>query len=145
VHATWNISLKTKLGGRYSRDFEYSAFDTSGATPTNLVETAEVFFDKVLVRGLYLRLFGRIQLLQSDGEITISDEAEPVSAVRDDDIREAGGELGWQFRTRLRVGVTVSHTNRNSPFTTFGIQDCSPADRPVQPAPAELPVGRMSP
>ncbi len=122
VDATWNISPKTKLGGHYTRDIDYSTFDTSGSTPTNRVETAEVFLDKMLVRGLYLRLFGRIQLLTSDGEITITEEGEPVSAVRDDDVREAGGELGWQFRTRLRIGVRASYAKRTSPFTTFGIQ-----------------------
>jgi hypothetical protein len=122
VDATWNISPKTKLGGGYRRDIDYSAFATSGATPTNRVETADAFFDKMLVRGLYLRLFGRMQLLRSDGEITITEDGEPVSAVRDDDVREAGGELGWQFRTRLRVGVRAAYAKRKSPFTTFGIR-----------------------
>ena len=50
VNATWNISFKTKLGGRYSRDIDYSAFATSGDTPTNLNETAEVFVEKFLTR-----------------------------------------------------------------------------------------------
>ncbi len=122
VDATWNISPKTRLGGAYSRDINYSSFDTSGATPTNRVETAEVFLDKVLVRGLYLRLFGRIQLLTSDGEITVAETGDLVTAVRDDDVREAGGELGWQFRTRLRIGVRASYAERASPFTTFGVR-----------------------
>lgn len=120
--ATWNISPKTRLGGAYSRDVSYSSFETSGPTPTNRVETGEVFLDKTLVRGLYLRLFGRIQLLTSDGEITVAEVGEPVTAVRDDDVREAGGELGWQFRTRLRIGVRASYAKRASPFTTFGIR-----------------------
>ncbi len=59
VNATWNISFKTKLGGRYSRDIDYSAFATSGDTPTNLNETAEVFVEKFLTRSVYLRLFAR--------------------------------------------------------------------------------------
>jgi hypothetical protein len=122
VDAVWNISPKTKLGGGYSRDINYSAFDTLGATPTNRVETADVFLDKMLVRGLYLRLFGRIQLLTSDGKITITQGGEPVTTARDDDVREAGGELGWQFRTRLRIGARASYVKRASPFTTFGIR-----------------------
>lgn len=122
VDATWNISPKTKLGGRYGRDIDYSTFDTSGETPTNRVETAEVFLEKMLVRGLYLRLFARAHWLRSDGEITITQDGEPRSAVRDDDVLEAGGELGWQFRTRLRIGVRASYAKRTSPFTTFGVR-----------------------
>ena len=96
------------------------------------------------MRGLYLRLFGRIQLLTSDGEITVTENGEPVSAVRDDDVREAGGELGWQFRTRLRVGVRASYGEADVAVHHLR---CPRAprrpDRPVQPAPAELPIGRM--
>ena len=122
VDAAWNISPKTKLGGHYTRDIDYSTFATSGPTPTNRFDDAEVFLDKMLVRGLYLRLFARGHWLTSDGEIKITEDGKPVSAVRDDDVREAGGELGWQFRSRLRVGVHASYQKRASPFTTFGIQ-----------------------
>ncbi len=122
VDATWNISPKTKIGGLYGRDIDYSTFDTSGATPTNRVQSAEVFLDKVLVGGLYLRLFARGRWLTSDGEVTIAEEGAPVSAVRDDDVREAGGELGWQFHVRLRIGARASYQKRASPFTTFGVR-----------------------
>ncbi len=122
VDATWNISPKTKLGGGYSRDVNYSAFDTSGATPTNRNESAEVFFDKILIRGLYLRLYGRGTWFVSDGQVTLTENGASVAAVRDDDVREAGGELGWQFRTRLRIGVHASYQKRATPFTTFGVK-----------------------
>jgi hypothetical protein len=47
---------------------------------------------------------------------------EPESAVRDDRAREVGAELGYQFRTRLRVGVTATYTKRESSIETFGIE-----------------------
>jgi hypothetical protein len=122
VNATWNVSPKTKIGARYGRDIDYSAFQTSGATPTNLTETAEVFLDKVLVSRLYFRLFGRLGTLASDGAVTIVGPDGEETAVRDDRVREGGAELGYQFRPRIRIGVTASYTTRESPFETFGIE-----------------------
>lgn len=122
LEATWNISPRTKLGGRLSRDLTYSSFSTSGQTPTNWVERAELFLDKMLSRTLYLRLFGRGERLRSDGEVTIIEGSLPVSALRRDEIREAGGELGYQFRSRVRIGLTAFYTERTSPFTTFGVR-----------------------
>ena len=123
VDATWNLSPKTRLGGRYSRDIDYSAFGTSGATPTNQTESAEVFLDKVLVSNVYIRIFGRLNRLVSDGTVTIvPPEGGPESSVRDDRVREVGAELGYQFRTRLRVGVTATYSKRQSTFETFGIE-----------------------
>jgi Putative beta-barrel porin 2 len=123
VNATWNISFKTKLGGRYSRDIDYSAFATSGDTPTNLHETAEVFVEKFLTRRVYLRLFARQLRLISDGEVAlvVPDEG-LVQAERNDRVREAGGELGYQFRSRMRAGISVSYTDRTSTIETFGIE-----------------------
>jgi len=37
-------------------------------------------------------------------------------------VREAGGELGYQFRSRIRAGITVSYTDRVSTIQTFGIE-----------------------
>jgi hypothetical protein len=123
LDATWNISPKTKLGGHYLRDIDYSAFATSGPTPTNQTESAEVFLDKILVSNVYIRVFGRVNRLASDGAVTIvPPEGEPESSVRDDRAREVGAELGCQFRTRLRIGVTATYTKRESPFETFGVE-----------------------
>ena len=36
-------------------------------------------------------------------------------------MREAGAELGYQFRTRVRIGVTALYTTRESTIETFGI------------------------
>jgi hypothetical protein len=123
VDASWSLSPKTTLGGRYTRDIDYSAYQTSGLTPTNLTEWAEVFLDKVLVSNVYIRMFGRLNRLTSDGAVTIAPpDGGPESLVREDHAREAGAELGYQFRTRLRIGVTATYTTRRSTFETFGIE-----------------------
>jgi hypothetical protein len=121
VDATWNISPKTKLGARYRREINYSSFATTGSTPTNLNETVEIYLDKLLARNLYFRLFGRLASLASDGDITIVTPDGVETAVRDDRVREAGAEFGYQFRTRVRIGVTATYTTRESPFETFGV------------------------
>ena len=121
VDAAWRLSFKTKIGVRYLRDIDYSAFGTTGSTPTNLTETVEVYLDKLLARNLYVRLFGRIGSLASDGEITIVTPDGIETGLRDDRVREAGAEFGYQFRTRVRIGVTATYTTRESAFETFGI------------------------
>ena len=121
VDAAWSLSPKTKLGARYERDIDYSAFATTGATPTNLNETAEIYLDKLLAGNVYFRLFGRIGRINSDGDITIVTSDGIETAMRDDRIREAGAELGYQFRSRVRIGVTATYSTRQSAFETFGI------------------------
>ncbi len=121
VDSTWKLSPKTKLGVRYLRNVDYSAFATTGPTPTNLNKTVEVYLDKLLARNLYLRLFGRIGTLASDGDITIVTPDGIETAPRDDRVREAGAEFGYQFRSRVRIGVTATYTTRESAFETFGI------------------------
>jgi hypothetical protein len=123
VDAVWNISFKTKLGARYVKDIAYSAFDTSGPTPTDRTEGGEVYLDKTLVSNVYFRVFGRWSRFVTNGEITIyPPEGEPTTGVRDDRVREGGVEIGYQFRPRVRIGVTASYTTRTSTFETFGIQ-----------------------
>jgi hypothetical protein len=123
VNATWNISFKTKLGGQYRRDADYSSLAMSGPTPTNLGERVEAFVEKFLTRSVYLRLYARQYRLVSDGDvILVPPEGGLVVAERNDRIREAGGELGYQFRSRIRAGVTVSYSDRVSTIETFGVE-----------------------
>jgi hypothetical protein len=123
VDETWNISYKTKLGGLYRRDLNYSAFATVGGTPTLFNETAEVYFDKILAGNVYLRLFARHIRFISDGAVVIVPPGEGLTiAERDDRVGEAGAELGYQFRSRVRMGVTATYTDRRSSIETFGIE-----------------------
>ncbi len=122
VDATWNVAPKTKLGGRYSRDLAYSSFGTTGATPTNAVETAEAFLDKVLGRSVYVRLSGRAGRYVPDGTVWIATPSGGQSAAWQDRAREVGAELGYQFRARFRIGLQARYTNRTPSFETFGVQ-----------------------
>ena len=123
VSATWTVSPKTQLGGQYTRDADYSSLAMSGPTPTNLGERVEVFVEKFLTRSVYLRLFARQYRLVSDGEVLlVPPEGGLALSERNDRIREAGGELGYQFRSRIRAGVTVSYTDRVSTIETFGVE-----------------------
>jgi hypothetical protein len=122
VNAVWSASPRTRFGVLVRRDLDYSAFSTSGATPTNMQLTAEAYIDKMLSRTIYLRLFGRLGEFESDGEVTIETADGPVTAARSDRIREAGAELGYQFRSRVRIGVTATFSDRKSNFEDFGIE-----------------------
>jgi len=123
VDVTLNLSPKTKLGSSFVRDLSYSAFATIGGTPTLLNESIEVFFDKVLARNVYFRIFARQVRVISDGDevLVLPDEGLTV-AKRNDRVREVGAELGYQFRSRVRAGVTATYTTRDSSIETFGIE-----------------------
>ena len=122
VSATWNLTPMTKLGASYTRDVQYSVFSTSGSTPTNLFQTVQVFLDKMLTRTIYLNLTAGQTILRSDGSLRIVTPGGESSAVRDDTLRTAGAELGYQFRSRVRIGATARYVKRRSSFETFGIQ-----------------------
>jgi hypothetical protein len=121
VNAAWHASPKTTVGAIWVRDIQYSAFQTSGATPTNATDTFELYLDKVLAHSLYVRIYGRLGSLVSDGTITIVGPDGVETAEQDERAREAGAEFGYQFRPRVRVGVKASYTTRDSPFQTFGV------------------------
>jgi hypothetical protein len=111
------------VGGQYGRDADYSSLAMSGPTPTNLGERVEAFVEKLLTRSVYLRLYARQYRLVSDGDVVlVPPEGELVLAERNDRIREAGAELGYQFRSRIRAGVSVSFTDRESMIETFGVE-----------------------
>jgi hypothetical protein len=123
VNVEWRVSSKAKLGGQYRRDADYSSLAMAGPTPTNLGERVEAFVEKFLTRSIYLRGYARQYRLVSDGKvILVSPEGEPALDERNDRIREAGGELGYQFRSRIRFGVTLSYTDRVSTIETFGVE-----------------------
>jgi hypothetical protein len=123
VNETWNLTPKTKIIGTYGRDLDYSAYVTTGPTPTLVNERVEVVLDKVLASNVYFRLLARQQRLISDGEelLLIPDEG-LTHSTRNDRLREGGAEIGYQFRSRVRIGVSALYTKRRSNIETFGIQ-----------------------
>jgi hypothetical protein len=122
VDALWNITPRTRLGGSYVRDLSYSAFATTGPTPTVRTETYGVRLEKDLTSRIDLRLFARWNHFVTDGAITVEvPDQGTVVAVRDDKTREGGIDLGYRFRSRLRIGVAAKYTERNSTISYFGI------------------------
>jgi len=122
VDAVWAYSPKTKIGARFTRDLNYTSLTTTGDTPTNVQVVGELYLDKMLTRAFYLRIFGRLGQLNSDGPVVaLTPEEGLVIAERDDRIREAGAEVGYQFRPRVRVGVTATYSKRRSNIQTFGV------------------------
>ena len=122
INATLNITPKTKLGAIFFRDLDYTAFVAAGPSPTLVNEQLTVFFDKVLASNVYLYLFARRIRLTTGDVILIPPGGPPVDVSRNDRVREAGAELGYQFRSRVRIGVTAIYTERRSNIETFGIQ-----------------------
>ena len=123
VATVWAHSPKTKIGTSFRRDLDYTALASAGDTPTNVQLLGELYLDKMLTRTLYLRVFGRLGQLTSDGSaVTRSPEGDPVVAARDDRIREAGVEAGYQFRPQVRIGVTAFYSKRRSTIQTFGVE-----------------------
>jgi hypothetical protein len=122
VNATWSYSPKTQFTFVYARGLEYSAFETSGQTPTLFNERYGLRIQKKLVGSLDLRIFGRVTRFQTDGDITVDipDEG-TVTAPRDDITREAGLDLGYWLGTRARIGVVATYVDRNSNISYFGI------------------------
>lgn len=122
VNATLNITSRTKLGATFFRDLEYSAFATATTAPSLVNEQLTVFFEKLLTSNVYVRLFARqIEYVAEDVIIT-PPGGDPITGTRSDRVREAGAELGYQFRSRVRMGVTAIYTERRSNIETFGIQ-----------------------
>ncbi len=123
ANATWNVSVKTKIGCSFDRDLDYSSLATTGATPTILSEDVELFLDKFLTRHVYMRVFARQHRLISDGDvILVVPDQGVVATERNDRIREAGAESGYQFRQRIRAGITVRYSDRVSSIDTFGLE-----------------------
>jgi hypothetical protein len=123
VDATWHVSPRTHIGGTYRRSLQYSAFETTGPTPTLLTESFGAHLDKELVgQRLRLVLEGTITHLKSDGLAKVTFEDGRVeSRQRDDTFRTGTGNLSYLFHGRLRAGVTAGYAQRHSNFSDFGI------------------------
>jgi hypothetical protein len=123
VDLTYHVGPRTRLGAAYSRDLQYSAFTPLTGRPTILMEGVCVRLEKGLVGALDLRLFGGLTWLRSDGPATVAvGQDETITAVRDDEVWEGGGDLGYTFRRHLRIGIAGSYTWRRSTIDDFGIE-----------------------
>jgi hypothetical protein len=122
VSLVYAVSPKTRFTGYFRRDLDYSAFVTSGETPTVNTESYGLELYKVLVAHLDLRLRGLVNRTLSDGEVAlvVPDQGLVVST-RKDKYWEGMADLGYTFRTRLRVGVAARYASRDSSIAYFGV------------------------
>jgi len=119
----YTVSPKTRFEVSYNRDLTYSAFAVSGGTPTRENESYSARLVKGLVGRLDLQIYGRFTRLVTDGEVTtIDSDGESVTAIRDDEIWEGGANLGYTFRSNLRIGLGAELTRRTSTFSDLGIE-----------------------
>jgi hypothetical protein len=122
VDAALNLSPKTRIGGSYLRDIGYTAFTPVSGLPTLGTESLGARIEKDLIARLDLRLFGRLTRLVTHQAVALElPGGERVVAVRDDEAREAGADLGYRFRSKLRIGVAAIYTERRSTISNFGI------------------------
>ncbi len=122
VHATLNFSAKTHLGGDYVRDLGYSGLAAVGQPFGLETETYGVRLDKDLLAGFNLELYARRSRLAGQGRmVVILPDGRSLEGLRHDTADEVGGDLGYRFRSRLRIGVAASYVTRRSTISYFGI------------------------
>lgn len=121
VEAIYVASPRTRLDGRYTRDLTYSAFTPSGDTPTIRTEIYGLKIDKALVGRFDLRISGGLRRLLTDGAVTVEVPGEGRRvAVRDDTVKDGSVDLGYEFRSRLRIGIALLYADRRSTISYFG-------------------------
>jgi hypothetical protein len=114
---------KTRLGLTYTQDLSFSAFEVTGPTSTLRTEVGRATLERVLFGNVDLRLNGGLTRLRTDGLITIvRADGSVATGKRSDTVEEGGANLGYRFRSRLRIGVGAQYVSRQSTFTDFGIQ-----------------------
>jgi hypothetical protein len=123
VDATLNLSVKTHVGFVYQRELSPSAFAVSADRPWMLMESQGLKLSKDLIGSLNLEVFGWRRHLLNSGQASVQlPDGSQVVTRRDDVFYEGGGDLGYRFRSRLRIGVAVSYVQRRSNLSYFGIQ-----------------------
>lgn len=122
VQLAYNVSPKTRFEARFQRDLNYSAFVTSGPTPTAATESYGLGLMKVLVARLDLRVSGSLNRLAYDGDVLLDlPDQGPLLAPRDDEYWLASADLGYTFGERFRLGFAASYADRNSSISYFGV------------------------
>jgi hypothetical protein len=122
IDLTYHLGPRTEIAAEYRQDLQYSAFATTGDTPTVVLQAARLSLEKDLVSSLDLRLRAMLSRLKSDGAIALVDgEGETTVAVRDDTAWLFDADLGYTFRSHLRFAVAATYSERQSNFADFGV------------------------
>jgi hypothetical protein len=117
-----HISPRTRLGGSYRRDLQYSAFETPGRRPTLLYEAIGAVVEKEVVgQRLLFRLRGTLTRIDSDSPVTVESADGRETALRGDKAKAGSAGLEYRFRPRFSVGVTAAYFGRRSNFAQLGV------------------------
>jgi len=123
VALVYRFGPRTALTATYLRDLQFSAFEPTGSTPTVEREDYVARVEKAFLGRGSLWLYGGINRFVTDGAVTVIDgRGNAVTAVRDDKAWQAGADLGYYLRPKLRIGVAATYTKRRSSFADFGIR-----------------------
>jgi hypothetical protein len=119
----YQVGPSTRALATARRDLEFSAFETTGLTPTVDRESYSLRLEKRFFGRMSLWLYGGHDRFRTDGEVTVVDGSGASStAVRNDDSWQGGADLGCYVRPRFRIGVAATYTQRNSRFRDFGLK-----------------------
>jgi hypothetical protein len=122
-HFQLAYSPRTSITALYTKDFDYSAYTTTGDTQTNQHDIIGAGINKELGSRVDIQLFGNYNKLLSDGAVTIVlPDGTVQTGVRDEHYWRYGGNLGYYIREDLRAGVEVSYSQRTSTVDYFGVQ-----------------------
>lgn len=123
TNLTYRFRPRTALHTRYDRDLSFSAFDTEDGAPTLRNERVEARLEKGLFGRFGVDVAAVYTRLRSSGEVTLtSGPGSSETRVRADDAWSGGVDFGYQFRSRVRVGVAATYLDRQSNFRDLGIQ-----------------------
>jgi hypothetical protein len=120
---TYRFHPRTALRTRFDRDLSFSAFDMTGAAPTLRNTRAEVGLEKGLFGRFVVDIVAVHTRLASSGAVTLtSGPGLSETRVREDTAWSGGIDFGYQFRSRVRIGVAATYLDRQSNFADLGIQ-----------------------
>lgn len=98
---------RTELGARYLRDLHVSAFDPTSGAPLLTRESSELRLLKGLPARFDIQVFGSMTTLTSLASITVVGPGGSETAIRDDEVWQAGADLGFRFRSHYRDRKSV--------------------------------------
>jgi len=121
VDLRYRFAPHTLLRASFKDDVRYSSLVTVG--PDALGRNQELFLrlEKGLVARLELYLWGGLTWFTSDSPVVVESGGQRQVGVRDDRQGTIGADLGYRFHNGLRAGVAVSYNDRQSSFSSFGV------------------------
>jgi hypothetical protein len=123
VSLIYHVGPRTRIGGHYSYELTYTAFQSLEATPTLRTQRYGGRLEKGLIGRVDLHVYGTRTLLRTDGAVLVAlDDGQTVRVTRDDRILEGGANLGYRFPWGLRIGLGGSYTDRTSAFADLGVE-----------------------